>query len=47
MPRRPRHPVKELEALLREVEKRGWRVDKTQVTTTPGVLAELIRDGFR
>jgi hypothetical protein len=28
-PGRPRHPIKELEALLREVERRGWHVDKT------------------
>lgn len=25
---RPRHKVKELEALLAEAERRGWRVDK-------------------
>jgi hypothetical protein len=25
---RPRHPVKELEAVLREAESRGWRVTK-------------------
>jgi hypothetical protein len=25
---RPKHQVKELEAVLREVEQRGWRVDK-------------------
>ena len=26
---RPRHKVKELEALLKEAEGKGWRVDKT------------------
>lgn len=25
---RPRHPVKELETLLREAEQKGWRVTK-------------------
>lgn len=25
---RPKHPVKELEALLREAESKGWSVDK-------------------
>jgi hypothetical protein len=28
--RRPRHPVKELEVVLREAESRGWRVEKRQ-----------------
>ncbi len=26
--RRPKHPVKELEAVLQEVDSRGWRVEK-------------------
>lgn len=25
---RPRHQVKELEAVLRQAERRGWRIDK-------------------
>lgn len=25
---RPRHPIKELEAVLREAESKGWRVEK-------------------
>jgi hypothetical protein len=25
---RPRHPIKELEAILRQAERRGWRVEK-------------------
>ena len=27
MPDRPRHPRQDLEALLREAERKGWRVD--------------------
>lgn len=30
MPTRPRHPTKELEALLKELENQGWRVVKTK-----------------
>jgi hypothetical protein len=29
-PNRPKHPVKELEALLKDVENQDWRVDKKQ-----------------
>jgi hypothetical protein len=25
---RPRHPIKELEAVLKEAEEKGWRVEK-------------------
>lgn len=28
MPERPKHPVKELESLLREAEDKGWRVSR-------------------
>ncbi|MCO5971728.1 hypothetical protein [Actinoallomurus soli] len=28
MPNRPRHPKSDLEAVLKEAEKKGWRVEK-------------------